>query len=124
MAGTSEEKQESVDDAMTSAIEAGEVDMPYSIYSNKEKWMIVGMVALAGFYRYVFILNVLTKACRNSYRYQTHYRGHDVDAMTEPGYYQCIVYSWFRDQQCFEYIQAATRPDLGIRIIVEPDVIE
>lgn len=25
----------------------------YSIYSNREKWLIVAMVALAGFYRYV-----------------------------------------------------------------------
>lgn len=25
----------------------------YSIYTNKEKWLIVAMVALAGFYRYV-----------------------------------------------------------------------
>jgi hypothetical protein len=31
----------------------GEVDQPYSIYTNKEKWLIVAMVALAGFYRYV-----------------------------------------------------------------------
>lgn len=28
-----------------------EVDVPYSVYMRKEKWMIVGMVALAGFYR-------------------------------------------------------------------------
>jgi hypothetical protein len=48
-----EEKRETVDDAVTSAIEAGEVEVPYSIYSNREKWMIVGMVALAGFYRCV-----------------------------------------------------------------------
>jgi hypothetical protein len=33
----------------------GEVDeVPYSIYSRKEKWLIVGMVALAGFYRYTY----------------------------------------------------------------------
>jgi hypothetical protein len=32
---------------------AGEVEAPYSIYTNKEKWLIVAMVALAGFYRYV-----------------------------------------------------------------------
>ncbi|KAF1917802.1 major facilitator superfamily domain-containing protein [Ampelomyces quisqualis] len=32
------------------SVEAGEVEAPYSIYSNKEKWTIVGMVALAGFY--------------------------------------------------------------------------
>lgn len=29
-----------------------EVEVPYSIYTPKEKWLIVGMVALAGFYRY------------------------------------------------------------------------
>ena len=30
----------------------GEVDeVPYSVYTRKEKWLIVGMVALAGFYR-------------------------------------------------------------------------
>lgn len=29
----------------------GEVEVPYSIYTNREKWMIVAMVALAGFYR-------------------------------------------------------------------------
>ncbi|EOA88645.1 multidrug transporter [Exserohilum turcicum] len=28
----------------------GEVEVPYSIYTNREKWMIVAMVALAGFY--------------------------------------------------------------------------
>jgi hypothetical protein len=49
-----EEKQEPARDAaVTSSIEAGEVSVPYSIYTNKEKWMIVGIVALAGFYRYV-----------------------------------------------------------------------
>jgi hypothetical protein len=52
-----EEKQEPVDEAVTSAIEAGEVEVPYSIYSNREKWMIVGMVALAGFYRYVLTVD-------------------------------------------------------------------
>lgn len=31
----------------------GEVEVPYSIYTNKEKWIIVAMVALAGFYRSV-----------------------------------------------------------------------
>jgi hypothetical protein len=30
----------------------GEVEVPYSIYTSKEKWLIVAMVALAGFYRY------------------------------------------------------------------------
>ena len=29
----------------------GEVEVPYSIYTTKEKWLIVAMVALAGFYR-------------------------------------------------------------------------
>jgi hypothetical protein len=51
MAAVADEKQELADEAVTSAMEAGEVDVPYSIYSTKEKWMIVGMVALAGFYR-------------------------------------------------------------------------
>lgn len=51
MAGTVDIKQEPVDEAVTSAVEAGEVGVPYSIYSSKEKWMIVGMVAMAGFYR-------------------------------------------------------------------------
>lgn len=27
---------------------------PYSIYSRNDKWFIVGIVAVAGFYRYVF----------------------------------------------------------------------
>lgn len=31
----------------------GEVEVPYSIYTSKEKWIIVAMVALAGFYRSV-----------------------------------------------------------------------
>jgi hypothetical protein len=30
----------------------GEVEVPYSIYTSREKWLIVAMVALAGFYRY------------------------------------------------------------------------
>jgi hypothetical protein len=34
----------------------GEVEVPYSIYTSKEKWLIVAMVALAGFYRYVLFL--------------------------------------------------------------------
>jgi len=29
----------------------GQVEVPYSIYTSKEKWLIVAMVALAGFYR-------------------------------------------------------------------------
>jgi hypothetical protein len=44
------EKKENTDEAVAAA-EAGEVLAPYSIYGNREKWMIVGMVALAGFYR-------------------------------------------------------------------------
>jgi hypothetical protein len=48
-----EEKQELANDAVMSSVEAGVVEAPYSIYTNKEKWTIVGMVALAGFYRYV-----------------------------------------------------------------------
>lgn len=40
----------------------GEVEVPYSIYTNKEKWMIVAMVALAGFYRYVFFVHTQTCA--------------------------------------------------------------
>jgi hypothetical protein len=51
MATVTDEKQELTDDAVTSSVKAGEVDVPYSIYSTQEKWMIVGMVALAGFYR-------------------------------------------------------------------------
>ena len=51
MAAVADEKQEVADDAVTSSIEAGEVDVPYSIYSIKEKWLIVAMVALAGFHR-------------------------------------------------------------------------
>jgi hypothetical protein len=49
-------KQEpTANDAVTSSTstEVGEVSVPYSIYTTKEKWMIVAMVALAGFYRYV-----------------------------------------------------------------------
>lgn len=41
-----------VDEAALGPVE-GEVEVPYSIYTSKEKWIIVGMVALAGFYRYV-----------------------------------------------------------------------
>jgi hypothetical protein len=58
MAGT-DDKQEPVDEAVMSAAETGEVEMPYSIYSGKEKWLIVGMVGLAGFYRYVSVVLVL-----------------------------------------------------------------
>ncbi|KAF2818556.1 MFS general substrate transporter [Ophiobolus disseminans] len=43
-------KQEQADEAVISAVGAGVVEMPYSIYSGKEKWLIVGMVGLAGFY--------------------------------------------------------------------------
>jgi hypothetical protein len=58
-----EDKQEPVNDAVMSSIEAGEVEAPYSIYSNKEKWIIVGMVALAGFYRYVLVPEVVNQDC-------------------------------------------------------------
>lgn len=37
----------------------GEVEVPYSIYTSKEKWMIVAMVALAGFYRYASLCSSL-----------------------------------------------------------------
>lgn len=47
-----DDKQERADEAVMSSVEAGEVTVPYSIYTSKEKWIIVGMVALAGFYRY------------------------------------------------------------------------
>jgi hypothetical protein len=40
----------------------GEVEVPYSIYTSKEKWLIVAMVALAGFYRYA-LLPSRTKTC-------------------------------------------------------------
>jgi hypothetical protein len=58
-----DDKQEPVDEGVTSSIEAGEVEAPYSIYSNKEKWLIVGMVALAGFYRYVHFEPCLLHSC-------------------------------------------------------------
>ncbi|KAH7411833.1 major facilitator superfamily domain-containing protein [Phaeosphaeria sp. MPI-PUGE-AT-0046c] len=45
-----EDKQEVDNEAAMPSIEAGEVDVPYSIYTSREKWIIVGMVALAGFY--------------------------------------------------------------------------
>lgn len=28
---------------------------PYSVYNRKEKWLIVGLVAVAGLFRYLFI---------------------------------------------------------------------
>ena len=40
-------------DAEAGGLAQGEVEEQYSIYTAKEKWLIVGMVALAGFYRYV-----------------------------------------------------------------------
>lgn len=49
-----DDKQEPVDEAVMSAAETGTVEMPYSIYSGKEKWLIVGIVGLAGLFRYVF----------------------------------------------------------------------
>jgi hypothetical protein len=52
MAAAIDDKQELVDE-VTSTAKVGEVEVPYSIYTTKEKWLIVGMVALAGFYRYV-----------------------------------------------------------------------
>lgn len=51
------DKQEHVDEAAMASVEAGQVEAPYSIYTSKEKWIIVGMVALAGFYRYVPIVS-------------------------------------------------------------------
>lgn len=51
MAASAEMKQDPADEAVMSPVETGEVDVPYSIYTSKEKWMIVAMVALAGFYR-------------------------------------------------------------------------
>ncbi|KAH8723539.1 major facilitator superfamily domain-containing protein [Phaeosphaeriaceae sp. PMI808] len=51
MTDTVEGKEKPVDDfVVAAAAEAGEVHVPYSIYTGKQKWMIVGMVALAGFY--------------------------------------------------------------------------
>lgn len=51
------EEASPVDEGATVPVE-GEVEVPYSIYTNKEKWMIVAMVALAGFYRYVFLVHL------------------------------------------------------------------
>lgn len=49
--------------------EAGSVDdVPYSVYTAKEKWLIVAMVALAGFYRYV---NLQMQSTSNSSRVLT-----------------------------------------------------
>lgn len=57
MTGNADAKREvvPVDEAtvLPEAPVAGEVEVPYSIYSIKEKWLIVAIVALAGFYRYV-----------------------------------------------------------------------
>ena len=39
----------------------GEVEVPYSIYTSKEKWLIVAMVALAGFYRYTLSFQLKTR---------------------------------------------------------------
>ena len=55
-ARTTDEKQVSIpDDETVVAPELpveGEVEVPYSIYTSREKWLVVAMVALAGFYRY------------------------------------------------------------------------
>lgn len=56
MAAPVDVKPEPVDEAALPSTETGEVDVPYSIYSTKEKWIIVGMVALAGFYRSVTMI--------------------------------------------------------------------
>ncbi|EFQ94263.1 hypothetical protein CFE70_007515 [Pyrenophora teres f. teres 0-1] len=49
-----DEKQESAPGEAVVAPETlpveGQVEVPYSIYTSKEKWLIVAMVALAGFY--------------------------------------------------------------------------
>jgi hypothetical protein len=55
MAVSTGDKQELVDEAVPSSPEVREIDVPYSIYTKKEKWIIVAIVALAGFYRYVCI---------------------------------------------------------------------
>ena len=51
----SDEKQETAPGEAVVAPEVlaveGQVEVPYSIYTSKEKWLIVAMVALAGFYR-------------------------------------------------------------------------
>jgi hypothetical protein len=41
---------------------------PYSIYSKNEKWFIVGVVAIAGFYRHV----LKTKRKKNPYGWPMH----------------------------------------------------
>jgi hypothetical protein len=53
MAAAIVDKQEPTVEGVTSSAKVGDVEVPYSIYNIKEKWLIVGMVALAGFYRYV-----------------------------------------------------------------------
>jgi hypothetical protein len=47
------DKQEPSDEAVPASEMPIRDDVPYSIYTRREKWLIVGMVALAGFYRYV-----------------------------------------------------------------------
>jgi hypothetical protein len=61
---TNDDKHEPVpvDEAAMVPVE-GEVEVPYSIYTSKEKWIIVAMVALAGFYRYVFLTSFCCKYC-------------------------------------------------------------
>jgi hypothetical protein len=64
-------KQEQVDEAVMSA---AEVEMPYSIYTSKEKWLIVGIVGLAGLYRYIQLtssqLTLYTNANDDAVHYQ------------------------------------------------------
>ena len=59
-----EDKREQDPEAGTASIEAGQVEAPYSIYSSREKWIIVGVVALAGFYRYVSDISVQLPGCK------------------------------------------------------------
>lgn len=49
----SRQASSSVGDVDVEVAVAGEVEVevPYSIYTSKEKWLIVALVALAGFYR-------------------------------------------------------------------------
>jgi hypothetical protein len=55
MADTKQEPVD-VDEAVMSA---AEVEVPYSIYTSKEKWLIVGIVGLAGFYRCFYSISYL-----------------------------------------------------------------
>ena len=51
MSVSDDKKESGVDDAKPE-VSLGN-DEPYSIFTTKEKWLIVAMVALAGFYRSV-----------------------------------------------------------------------